>query len=84
MAEKERETREVAPYRRRGPLSVFEDMERMFERFMPEWPRAGFWGAPGFPDVDIFERDNQVVVKAELPGVKKEELSVDVTEAEVT
>jgi hypothetical protein len=55
MAEKERETREVAPYRRRGPLSVFEDMERMFERFMPEWPRAGFWGAPGFPDVDIFE-----------------------------
>ncbi len=89
---KEEEKRELAPVRRRGPLSVFDEMERMFDRMMgrpfwPEWPRLR-WRGEGlelpFPDVDLYEQDNTVVVKAEIPGVKKEELSVDITEDSVT
>ncbi|MEA1969024.1 MAG: Hsp20/alpha crystallin family protein [Thermodesulfobacteriota bacterium] len=30
------------------------------------------------PVVDIFEENNQIIVKADLPGVKKENISIDV------
>ncbi len=32
------------------------------------------------PSVDIFEEKNDVVVKAELPGIKKEDLDVTLTD----
>ena len=36
------------------------------------------------PRVDIVERDDELVVKAELPGVDKKDLDVSVTENAVT
>jgi len=34
--------------------------------------------------VDVIDRDDEVVVKAELPGVEKKDLDVSVTETSVT
>jgi HSP20 family protein len=31
------------------------------------------------PKLDVIDRDNEVVVKAEVPGVKKEDLEISVT-----
>lgn len=76
-------------------MSPFEEMERMFEEFFPrrwlqslrrEWPA---WGEMGFPDVnipsvDVIDRDNDVVVRAELPGVDKKDLDVSATDTTVT
>jgi HSP20 family protein len=72
-------------------LSPFGDLERRFERM--ERIFEDFFGRPfGFhmpslrpwaaaeevsPSVDIFEEGNDVVVKAELPGMKKEDLEVN-------
>ncbi len=36
------------------------------------------------PSVDIFEEGSNVIVKAELPGMKKEEIRVDLTAATLT
>lgn len=65
--------------------SPFEDMERMFDDlfqrrfFAPSWiPR---FKLPEFADVatsvDMFEEGKELVIKAEIPGMKKEEISID-------
>lgn len=54
------------------------------ERWTPLWSmlRAPEEMALRLPPVDVFEEGTEVVVKAELPGIKKEDLEVEVgTEA---
>lgn len=77
-------------------LSPFEEMDRLFEDYFSrgwmrpfrwEWPSLGEMAKPfegKMPKVDVIERDDEVVVKAELPGVDKKDLDVSVTENSVT
>ena len=53
----------------------------MMDRFFNE-PMAGLRGwteAAGLPPVDLFQTDDEVVVKATLPGVRAEDLNISVT-----
>lgn len=77
---------EVVP--RDKMASPFEEMERWFDEalhmpfFAPFRPsRFGFpdFGEP-MPSVDIYEDGNDVVVKAEVPGMRKEDIEVKITE----
>lgn len=72
--------------------SPFNEMERMFNDFFqqrffaPSWmPRLKF---PDLPDVstsiDMFEEGDALVIKAEIPGMKKEEISIDFADNIVT
>ena len=71
-----------------------EQMERMFEDFFPTPWRRGFgfpslwtkplWGEEWMPKADVIERDDEIVVRAELPGVDKDDLKLTVTENTVT
>ena len=45
---------------------------RFFEREMPE--------AVWMPDVEVFQRDNRLIVRADLPGLKKDDVKVHVEE----
>ncbi len=77
-------------------LSPFDEMERLFESRFPrgwmrpfqlEWPSWGEKTAPfagKSPSVDIIDRDNEIVVKAELPGVDKKDLDISVSKNSVT
>lgn len=81
-------------------LSPFEEMEHWMERFFSSgWPDYDPWslfrrpwpsllreGALGMrlPKVDVIDRDEEVVVKAELPGVKKEDLEVTLGDDSLT
>ena len=77
-------------------LSPFEEMERMFDNyfsrgwmhpFRREWPSFASHAQPfegKTPSVDVIERDDVVVVKAELPGVDKKDIDVSVTSNTVT
>ena len=65
-------------------------MERMFDDFWPSrmtslrnWagPRLGAVTAPA---VDVFEQGDDVVVKAEIPGAKKDEIEVNVNGSMLT
>jgi len=71
-----------------GPFGMMrrfaDEMDRMFEGFgFPD--RFGrSWGMENFsPQIDIFERDNKLVVRADLPGMTKDDVSVEVTEEAV-
>lgn len=80
-------------------MSPFEEMDRMFDAFFggrrhgwlspfaSRWPGFGELPAPfegRTPKVDVIDRDHEVVVKAELPGVKKEDLDVTLGDNSVT
>ena len=62
------------PYRE--PLSIRE----MMDRFINE-PMSGLrtWPDAGVPAVDMYQTEDEVVVKATLPGVKAEDISISVT-----
>jgi len=74
-------------------LSPFEEFERRFEDFFrrpfsmmeaPWWTRwPGLTGEVS-PAMDIYEEGDDIVVKAEIPGMKKEEIHVDINEKTVT
>lgn len=77
-------------------LSPFEEMDRFFDNFihrgfmrpfrweLPAWGEAGAPFEGRMPKVDVIDRDNEVVVKAEIPGVNKEDLEVSTTDNTVT
>jgi HSP20 family protein len=58
-------------------------MDRLDELFMERW--APLWGAlrgpeemaSRLPPVDVFEEGAEIVAKVELPGIKKEDLDVE-------
>jgi HSP20 family protein len=84
--------------RQSGPHDTFamlrqmtSELDRMFEGF--EWPafkwpslrnRPALDGATWFPEIDVFERDNRLVTKIDLPGLKKEDVKVEVTDGRLT
>jgi HSP20 family protein len=61
-----------------------EDMDRLFENMTR--PLAAVPMAEGMmmPAVDVFEKDNNVMVRANLPGLKKEEIDITATEESIT
>lgn len=90
MADK-REKGELVTKEETRPDTSFGDMERYFDRFFrhpfsqmtPGWPFREFpFSKVGeiSPSVDIFEEGGDMVVKAELPGITKENLNVSITE----
>lgn len=58
-------------------MSLREAMDRLFEESIV-WPRS--WLAPAAQSfaTDIYETEDEVVVKASLPGVKPEDIDVSV------
>lgn len=55
-----------------------------FERFSPSFPelRAPFEGRS--PKVDVIDREAEIVIRGELPGVAKDDLEVSMTDDSVT
>ena len=65
-----------------------DEMDRLFGRVFEE-PRgdrgsltssSGFWS----PKIEAFQKGDTFIVRAELPGIKKEDVQVEVTEDQVT
>lgn len=96
---KSRGKQNLQPAKAAGPAaarSPFEDMERFMSEFFGrgwmqpwQWPRpdwshlaAPFEGR--MPKVDVIERDDKIVVRAELPGVDKKDIDVSMTDYTVT
>ncbi|MEX2246184.1 MAG: Hsp20/alpha crystallin family protein [Dehalococcoidia bacterium] len=73
---------------RRTPTADLDDLrEALRSVFDMRWPFASLRpvamaeGRP--PAVDVFERDGNVVVQAEMPGMKPEKIDVTVVEGEL-
>lgn len=66
-----------------------EDMDRFFEGFgFPSIRRSGRWGwgteALFSPELEILERDGKLIIRADLPGLNKEDVNVDISEHTLT
>jgi HSP20 family protein len=93
MAEK---TSEVS--RREQPRSAFDtfadELERMFDDFgfgrgwlgRAWFSRAGRQGAAETwsPQIELSQRNNELVMHADLPGLKKDDVNVDITDEAIT
>ncbi len=55
-----------------------EEMDRQFGHFAGQG--AGASGGTWYPAIEVAERDNQLHVHAELPGLKPEDVKVEVTD----
>jgi HSP20 family protein len=74
-------------------LTPFEEFERRFEDFFrrpfsmmesPWWTRWPGLAGEVSPAMDIYEEGGDIIVKAEIPGMRKEEIHVDINEKTVT
>jgi HSP20 family protein len=87
-------TKELLRVEPSKPLSPFEMAERWFEDFFRRpfslmgpswWPRLRMQEIEEVaPSVDIFEDRDDIVVKADLPGMKKEDIDVSLTDDAIT
>lgn len=59
-----------------------EEMDRAFENFgmSQGWGFGGKEAAWWSPAVEVFERDNNLVVRADLPGLTKDDIKVEMTD----
>ena len=81
--------------RRPAPFDMFETLQEEMARLWGQaWPLSLFpisrrlaELAPGTPTwtprVDVYEKDGSLVVKAELPGAKKEDIAVTLDDGEL-
>ncbi len=76
-------------------LSPFDEMDRLFDQYFRRgWMRPWRFEWPSFPEislpemkvlkVDVIDRETEVVVKAEVPGVEKKDIDISVGEDTVT
>lgn len=81
MAERQKPERSLATRQPREMEEWSQRWEDFFNRpFLPVMRRF-FGGEPGLwsPNIDVVEKENEYLIKAELPGVKEEDVEVSLT-----
>jgi HSP20 family protein len=89
---KQKETKALAPWRPFMDLTRWDsEMDRMMEDFFgtrmrPWWPARWLRGEGEItaPGVDVYEEKDEVVVKAELPGLDKKDIEVNISDSKLT
>lgn len=70
----------------RDLLAIREDMDRLFREFFgrPEGEEGTWLPGTWTPPVDIHETEDALVLKAELPGVSKDDINVELKDSRLT
>lgn len=87
-----KETKDLVKIEPARYLSPFEALEKRFEDFIrqpfamlgPSWWPSLKMPEEVSPVIDIFEEGNDIVVKAELPGMKKDDIEVRLSDGAIT
>lgn len=84
----------LAPTRgARDPFTLLRQMTSELERAFDDWPsfRWPSFRAAALPEtvtwspkIEVFEKNSRLVTRVDLPGVKKEDVSVEVTDGHLT
>jgi HSP20 family protein len=83
---------EKAPRRRSDPFDFFEDMRDELAQFWGEpWPfvlrrptRSLTKAATAWhPRVDMYEKNGSLIIKVDLPGLKKEDIELSIDEGDI-
>lgn len=95
-SKQKQQTKKSTPARVTQALSPIEQMERRFEDFFSRgWLHPFQWDFPAWaekmphlslkvPKVDIIDRNKEVLVRAEIPGVEKKDLEISATSNSIT
>jgi HSP20 family protein len=71
------------------PFSLMRQMTSELDRAFEGWPsfrwpafrsRLAVEDAAWFPEIDVLEKDNRLITKVDLPGLKKEDVKVEVND----
>lgn len=73
---------EPTPFR--GMLDLKKEMDKIFENFFGERLPVFKEELEFAPSVDVSETDNEIIVKASVPGVEKKDLNITITENSIT
>ena len=92
-----REERHLGPTRRFGwsgsPVRALQRFADEMDRMFDDFGFGGRWNAPLWretaaeawaPEIDVFHRNNELTIRADLPGLKRDEVSVDITDDAIT
>jgi HSP20 family protein len=87
-----REERGLTRHRPGSPGSVLQrfanEVDRMFDDFGLARRWGNLWGESGSgiwaPDVDVIQRNNELTVRVDLPGLKRDEVSVEINDNAIT
>jgi HSP20 family protein len=86
----ERKANLPVPVAARDPFALLREMATELDRAFEHWPTFRW---PAFeaakrelwtPRIDVFERDNRLVTRVDLPGVKKEDVTVEAADGYLT
>ena len=92
MKTKRTELTEAVP---RRDMDLFDEMDRMFDTMFhqgwlrpfrdvwPQWARFDERLDLDTPRMDVIDREEEILVRAEVPGVEKKDLEVDLTGREL-
>ncbi len=64
-----------------------EEMDRLFQDFtgeMPTWNPTGWFGAPAYPALNVWEDQDALYAEAEMPGMSMDDVEVFVVGNELT
>lgn len=78
-----------------SPLKELEDMRRDMDRLFEEffvpgqrgrrgWPVAQGGGGVIVPAIEMYDRGDEIVVRAEVPGITREDIDLTITEDTLT
>lgn len=94
VTHKKQDVKQAGPGHIMNPL---DEMESMFERLFPHgWTRPFDFGHPFWkelpapfshrlaPRVDVINREREIMVRAQLPGVEKKDLDVSISDNTLT
>src|SRR5215831_18669478 len=86
------QTSPQTPATRWDPVDIFETLQDEMDRFwrrpgpqLPTAPRIRFRGQGGSrtnwaPRIDVFGKDNSLIVRADVPGMKKDDVQIEVAD----
>jgi len=69
-----------------SPVSMLSDMDRLFDDFRSDWentfmvPRAFATDFVRQPLIDLADNGKEYLLKAEVPGIEKKDLNIEITE----
>lgn len=94
MEKQKKESKEVTATKPAEVVSRWDDLDRWFDRFTEDFWRRPFGALPGFlgregwlghvvptrmPSLDLYEEKDDVIIKAELPGMSKGDIEVSMS-----
>jgi HSP20 family protein len=72
---------------RRNPVrDIVREMEDTFDRFFPDWslPSGGSESRGWTPAVDMIDRNNEIIVRVDVPGLSEKDVQVSVDNGVLT